>query len=190
MYNFKVKGGFECDRQSKYDYTASTVNYIKNKMTGRTVVVIFKELDKDGNEVEFDSVLSDKQSRNDLIMYYNGTKYVIELKERLNPKYHSEYYGKEGDKEGWMLNIEKYYSLKKAKNAIPLYVNLYKDNVVRVWNLDKIDSYSTINKPINKYTVKNSEVINQDRYEVWNKDAITIKRVKGEKSNGIWASRT
>lgn len=188
---YKVKGGFSCDRQSKYDYTASTVNYIKNKMTGRTVVVIFKEIDKDGNEVEFDSVYSDEQSRNDLIMYYNGTRYVIELKERLNPKYHSEYYGKEGDKEGWMLNIEKYHYLKNYKNAIPLYGNLFLDGWVRIWNLDKIDNnFNIITKPINKYTVKDSEIINQDRYEVWNKDAITIKRVKGEKSNGIWASRT
>lgn len=189
MSEFKIKGGFECDRQSKYDYTASTVNYLKDKYNGRIMVVVFKELDRKGNEIPFDSGDADSKSKSDLVMYFNGTRYIIEIKERLNPKYHSEYYGKKGDKEGWMLNIDKYHYLKNYKNAIPLYGNLFLDGWVRIWNLDKIDNnFNIITKPINKYTVKDSEIINQDRYEVWNSDAITIKRVRGEKSNGIWAS--
>lgn len=183
---YKVKDGFCCDRQSKYDFTASTVTYIKDKFTDRKAYVVFKEMDADGNLVAFDSDESYDKSRTDLIMFYNDTKYVIELKERWG-KYTSDYYGKEDDAEGWMLNIDKVEELNKI-DAIPLYVNLYPDGVIRVWNLDKISDFQTINKNIHKTTVADSEVINQNRYEVWNKDSKVIKRVKGEKSNGIWLS--
>lgn len=183
---YKVKDGFCCDRQSKYDFTASTVTYIKDKFTDRKAYVVFKELDADGNLVAFDSNDSFDKSRTDLVMFYNDTKYVIELKERWG-KYTSDYYGKENDAEGWMLNIDKVIELNKI-DAIPLYVNLYPDGVVRVWNLDKISDYQKITKNIHKTTVADSEVINQNRYAVWNKDSVTIPRITGSKSNGIWMS--
>ena len=183
---YKVKNGFSCDRQSKYDFTASTVTYIKDKFIDRKAYVVFKELDADGNLVNFDSDDVSQVSRTDLIMFYNDVKYVIELKERWG-KYTSDYYGKENDAEGWMLNIDKVDELNKI-DAIPLYVNLYPDGVVRIWNLDKISDFQTITKNIHKTTVVDSEVRKQDRYEVWNKDSKTIKRVKGEKSNGVWMS--
>ena len=182
----KVKDGFCCDRQSKYDFTASTVTYIKDKFTDRKAYVVFKELDVDGNLVAFDSDDSYDKSRTDLIMFYNDVKYVIELKERWG-KYTSDYYGKEDDAEGWMLNIDKVEELNKI-DAIPLYVNLYPDGVVRVWNLNNISDFQTITKNIHKTTVVESEIKTQERYEVWNKDSKVIKRVKGEKSNGVWMS--
>ena len=184
---YKVKGGFSCDRQSKYDYTASTVNYIQNAYSGQDITLIFKEFDNEGNMVDFDSADSSRTSRTDLIMYFNDYCYVIELKERWG-KYISDYYGKDGDNEGWMLNIDKVDELKKI-NAIPLYVNLYPDGVIRQWNLNKIKEYTTITKNIHKTTVIESEVKKQDRYEVWNKDSKVFKRIKGKPSNGVWFSR-
>ena len=183
---FKVKGGFSCDRQSKYDYTASTVNYFSKMYSNKDVTLVFKEFDDNGNMVEFDSPDASKTSRTDLIMFFNDYCYVIELKERWG-KYTSDYYGKDEDNEGWMLNIDKVDELKKV-NAIPLYVNLYPDGVIRQWNLNKIKEYQTITKDIHKTTVKESEIKRQDRYEVWNRDSKTFKRVKGSPSNGIWIS--
>lgn len=185
MY-YKVNGGFSCDRQSKYDYTASTVSYIGELYKNQDVTIVFKEFDSEGNLVEFDSPDSSKTSRSDLVMYFNDICYVIELKERWK-QYHSNYYGKDEDNEGWMLNIEKYKELKNA-DGIPLYINLYPDNVIRIWNLNKIDDYQTITKNIHKTTVLNSDIKRQDRYQVWNRDSIEIPRIKGNPSNGIWKS--
>ena len=184
---FKVNGGFECDKQSKYDFTASTINYLQEKYYDKDMTVVFKELDKYGNIVEFNSPYANPQSRTDLIMFFNGVAYSIELKERWG-RYTSNYYGEEGCKEGWMLNIDKEEELKKNKNYIPLYVNLYPDNVVRTWNLNNIKHYSTITKDICKTTVVESEKKTQNRYELWNKDGKSFKRIIGKPSNGIWYS--
>lgn len=184
---YKVKGGFSCDKQSKYDFTASTVSFLSQWAGDKKIEIVFKEQDKDGCLVPFDSVDSYDKSRTDLIMYFNGYPYVIELKERWG-KYTSDFYGKEGDNEGWMLNIDKVTELEKVNNAIPLYVNLYPDGVVRIWNLNKISDYQTIIKNIHKTTVLESEAKLQERYELWNKDSTTIPRLKGEPSNGVWTS--
>lgn len=182
---YKIDGGFSCDRQSKYDFTASTVAFLTEWAKGKDITVIFKEEDENGALVDFDSTYSNDKCRTDLVMFYNGYPYVIELKERWG-EYTSTYYGKEGDKEGWMLNIDKYNVLKSKTDAIPLYVNLYPDGQVRIWNLNKIDNFNTITKNIPTKTVVESKKKKQDRYEVWNKDAITIKRIKGSKSNGVY----
>lgn len=184
---YKVKDGFNCDRQSKYDFTASTVNYISELYHGKDITIVFKEIDGDGNLVEFDSVDSSSTSRTDLIMFFNDIGYNIELKERWG-KYHSNYYGKEGDKEGWFVNIEKYDVLMKDKKYIPIFANLYPDGVVRLWNLNKIHGFNTLTKNIAKINVIESEIIPQQRYDVYNKDGKVFKRVKGYPSNGIWVS--
>lgn len=183
---YKVNGGFSCDRQSKYDFTASTVSFLSGWVGDKKANVVFKEYNADGEEIEFDSYDSYDKSRTDLVMYFNDTKYVIELKERWG-KYCSSFYGKDSDAEGWMLNIDKVAELNKI-DGIPLYVNLYPDGYVRLWNLNKISDFHTITKNIHKTTVMDSEVKKQDRYEVWNKDSIKIQRIVGKKSNGIWQS--
>lgn len=188
MKKFIVEGGYSCDRQSKYDFTASTVCHLSKLYPNKEISVVFKEFNKeDGSLVDFDSNLSSTVSPSDLVMFFNDQPYIIELKERWG-KYTSDRYGEEGDEEGWMLNIEKHQSLTTQKWAIPLYVNLYPDNVVRLWNLNKINSYNTINKNIPKYTVVESDKKNQDRYEVWNRDSKVITRLKGHPSNGVWHS--
>ena len=187
MANFKVKDGYNCDRQSKYDFTASTVSYLCAAYGDKVKSIIFKEFDENNNLVEFDSKYSSTTSRSDLVMYYNGKPYIIELKERWG-KYHSNFYGKEDDEEGWMLNIPKKEELLGQNWAIPLYVNLYPDGVVRLWNLNKINKYNTINHNIANSTVEDKGRRDQDRYEVWNKDSKVIQRIKGQPSNGIWKS--
>lgn len=190
MFNKFKKNPFQCDRQSKYDFTTSVVNYIYNYLGKNDVTISFKEYDNEGNLVDFDSEYVDDKCRTDLVMFYitstKDVRYEIELKERWK-HYTSSYYGKEGDKEGWMLNIDKVEELNK-KEGIPLYVNLYPDNKIRIWNLNKTTDYQTITKPIHKTTVLPSEVKLQDRYEVWNKDSILIDRVKGYKTNGFFTN--
>lgn len=187
MSKFKVEGGFSCDRQSKYDFSASTVSYLSRLYPNKDISVVFKEFKDDGTLVDFDSNESSTVSSSDLVMYFNNQPYIIELKERWG-KYTSDCYGKDGDKEGWMLNIEKQQSLTSQNWAIPLYVNLYPDGVVRLWNLNKINNYNTINKDISEKTVMESNKRNQNRYEVWNKDSTAFKRLKGQPSNGVWHS--
>lgn len=181
---------FECDRQSKYDFTASTISYFADKYAGKDVSIRFMEWSTDHSTlVPFDSEESDSCSRTDLCMEFTSgvtsTFYNIELKERWG-KYVSDYYGEEG-KEGWMLNIEK-DSVLKHSDKIPIYVNLYPDGVIRWWNLNKVNTYGHITKPIHKYTVKESEVLMQDRYTLMNEQGIVIPRIKGKPSDGCWKS--
>ena len=180
----KIEEGFKCDRQSKYDYTASTITYLSTAMGSKLESVEFYEYDKNGNMVEFDSENVDSQSRTDLAFFVNGKRVNTELKERWG-KYHSNYYGKDNDKEGWMLNIDKFEQL-ISKEGIPLYVNLFEDGYIRFWNLSKIPEFTTITKNIAKTTVIESEKKIQDRYQVWNRDSKLIPRIKGYPSNGIW----
>lgn len=184
---FKIKEGFNCDKQSKYDFTASTVNYVSEKYQNKNITIVFKELDDEGNLVEFDSADASSTARTDLIMFFNDVAYNIELKERKG-KYHSEFYGKEGDKEGWFVNLEKYEVLMKDKKYIPIFSNLYPDGIVRTWNLNNIIFNRTLTKNIAKTTVIESEVIAQKRYDVYNKDSKCFRRVKGKPSNGVWTS--
>lgn len=190
MLEFIEKEGFSCDRQSKYDFTASTINYIIQTTENKDIEIVFKEFDENGKLIPFDSDKSSTTSDSDLVMFYNNHPYLIELKERKGI-YTSEFYGKEGDKEGWMLNIKKEKDLQNQKWAIPLYVNLFPDGIIRLWNLNKIkiNKDKKLEKNINEYTVAVSEKKKQKRYEVWNKDSKVIQRVKGHPSNGIWTSQ-
>lgn len=183
---------FECDRQSKYDFVASVTNYFDDKYGDSDVSCRFYEYSTDKTSlVEFDSEDSDSTSRTDLCMEFTSgvvsTFYNIELKERLG-KYADDYYGEEG-KEGWFLNIEKESVLRHC-DKIPIYVNLYPNGKIRIWNLNKVkrEDYGKETKPIHKYTVKESEILMQDRYTLMNKQGITIPRIKGEKSDGKWRS--
>ncbi|MEE1226331.1 MAG: hypothetical protein UHM08_04410 [Bacteroidales bacterium] len=185
MAKYLVEGGYECDRQSKYDFTASTVNYLCEVYGEKVKSIIFKEFDVHGNQVEFDSIYSDSESRSDLVMYYNNIPYLIELKERWGG-YHSNWCGKEGDEEGWFLNIPKKEQLLNQNWAIPLYVNLYPDNVVRLWNLRQINDYPEHNHTIGIKTVEDKGRKMQKRNGLWNKDSKVIQRIKGQPSNGVF----
>lgn len=181
-------GNFNCDRQSKFDYTASTINFLLIAMGSKLKTVEFYEYDKDGNLVEFNSDKVDDKSRTDIVIIINKSSRVnAELKERWQPKYNHLTYGKEGDKEGWMLNIDKAEELLK-KEGLPLYVNLFQDGWIRSWDLSKIPDFkdTTMTKNIAKTTVIKSEKISQSRYQVWNKDCKLYERIKGYPSDGKW----
>lgn len=183
MKKYKIKDGFKCDRQSKYDFTASTVNYLESIYPNKEITLVFKELDEDGNLVDFDSDNVSTTSKTDLVMFFNDVKYVIELKERWG-KYTSDYYG-EDSKKGWILETNKKNELLN-KQGIPLYVNLYTNDKIRFWNLNKVDLTNTIKKITPKYTVEESGEIEKEVFELWNIDSTLIERKKGVPSNGIW----
>lgn len=186
------KDKFECDRQAKYDFTASTVSYIAEKYSGQTVSVEFYEFNSKNQFIEFDSKSAYDKSRLDIGMKFTKSGiphyYVFELKERWG-EYVSYKYGEE-DKEGWMYNQPKDSVLKKAKGygMIPCYVNLYPDEVVRCWNIGKIKEFGHITKTYNKYNVVESEVMKQDRLTLMNDQGVAFKRIRGEKSDGRWTA--
>lgn len=186
----KVNNPYNCDRQSKYDFTASTVTYIQDIYYNKDVEIVFKEIDKNGNLVILGNPYANTQSTTDLAMFINDIPYMVELKERWG-KYHSTFYGKENDNEGWVLEKKKKEALFKAKEKgyIPLYVNIYPDGKVRIWNLNKIKLSDTKQKTAPKTTVVDSGKIEKDIYELWNIDSIEIEKVRGKASNGIWKNK-
>lgn len=169
---------FECDIQSKYDFSASTVTYLSNKFPNADVR--FYGVDSNGNMVDWDS--ASVTSHLDIYMLINNVRYACELKERWG-KYHSTYYG-EPDNEGWIYNIEKDNFLKQAaeNGDIPLYVNLYPDDKIRIWNINKITDadLGRVEKYIHKYTVKDSPRLLQKRYTLMNDTGIIIDRIRAD----------
>lgn len=183
------KDKFSCDRQAKYDFTASTVAYFDSLYTSYSLE--FYEFDKDNHFIEFDSACSSEHSRLDLGMKLSiagkdDVYYVFELKERWG-KYVSTLYGEEGQ-EGWMYNQPKDEVLRKASESgcIPIYVNLYPDGVVRIWNLNKVTEVGHITKTYNKYNVVASPMMVQERLTLMNKQGVSFQRIIGEKSDGRW----
>lgn len=171
---------FECDWQSKCDFTASTLAYWTSKYPDDELT--FYSSDIDGNPVHFNS--GNPQSHLDIfiVVEHKGKelRYACELKER-SYKYPSDYYGEEG-KEGWMYNVEKDGFLKKSekKGWIPLYVNLYPDKKIRVWNISKIDSYGEVDKKIKRIEIYDfSERVKQHRLTLMNNQGKTYARIKG-----------
>ena len=170
------KKDFRCDEQSKLDFTNSTKPYISTHYP--QWVVSFYGVDKNGDAVP----MADSFEQSHLDLYIKCTNknsgtnvtYAAELKERWKP-YTSTSYGGEGQ-EGWIYNIEKDGWLNDAakKGFTPLYVNLYEDGVIRVWNINKIDSENlpVVEKEIHKYTVKQSPKIKQTRYTLANAQAV------------------
>lgn len=115
--------GFSCDESTKAEMAA----FIKAVLTGCTCLVIDNP--------------QDEQSPMDLYLTahtsHSAYTYAFELKERQYP-YLSDKYGGKGQ-EGWVLEDVKISNFKKAvSNGYAVcYVNLYPDNVIRIWNLCK-----------------------------------------------------
>lgn len=126
---------FECDRLAKNDFTASTVQYLER--TGHRAPVSFYEENTYGTLVPFGSPDASPYAHIDVYMQYGKAWYAIELKERTgynsdNPKIMEE---------GSYYNYKKDEVLKESmkKGFIPLFVDLYPDGVIRVWNVGSID---------------------------------------------------
>ena len=173
---------FNCDRQAKNDFTASTFAYITSSCPDWSVS--YFEWDSTGTEIPYGDERSYEQSHMDVGMRLTNSSsthtYVAEIKERT---YNSTAYGKEGDKEGWMYNIpkDKYLHNEQEKGNIPLFSNLYKDGVVAIWNMSKVHpDKEVLVKDIKKINIDpHSKKIPQERLQLWNRDATMIKRKRG-----------
>ena len=168
---------FSCDRQAKNDFTASTDAYDKEEAYPGTFQ--FFEMDDNGNLVPFGSSAVSITSHYDIWGNYitsAGTqKYVFELKERhhLSTRYTTAFINEEKWPE-FLPYIEKGW---KA-----IWVELYTDDTIRVWDLTKVDFTQL---PLSKRWIKkttvdpNSPKVLQLRREIpmeWGK---IIRRIKG-----------
>lgn len=174
---------FNCDRQAKNDFTASTYDYLTKTFPEWTGITYY-EADDDGDLVPYGDWRASTTARTDVYMELSSTMrdimYACELKERWG-RYTSTYYGEEGG-EGWILNIEKDDSLEEERNKgyIPLYVNLYPDNKLTIWRIDNVDRNDVITKEIRKINIDpNSKRIPQQRLQLWNRDGKMIERIRG-----------
>ena len=177
---------FNCDRQAKCDWTASTAQYLEEHWKGDYK---FFESDRNGNLVPFGDKSAYEQSHMDVYLtiysaYTPVRTYAVELKERLG-RYISTYYGEEGQ-EGWMYNIPKdnYFKAEIKAGRIPLFSNLYPDSAITIWNISKIapENIGRTTKNIKKVNIDpDSQKIPQDRLLLMNKDGITIRRIFDDK---------
>lgn len=167
--------GFSCDRQAKEDFTASTLNYFSGNPS-----LSFFECDNDNNLVPFNSNSASTTSRMDVTIVYSGDNHClswrVELKERQHPSStYTEVF----------INPEKVEEINrmKASGENCLWCELYTDDKIAIWNLNKIDllSLPTVTKPIPRYTVYNSEKIMQTRYLLAASAATVYHRRRNDK---------
>lgn len=174
--------GFDCDRQAKNDFTASTYAYLT--MMYPKYNVKYFEADADGDLVPYGTWQASLTAPLDVyIELYNDTTdivYSVEIKERWG-NYTSTSYGNPGQ-EGWMYNPPKDEKLQRERKEgrIPLFCNLYPDGLLTIWRVDNVNREDILLKDIRKINIDpNSRTCKQKRYQLWNKDGKTIKRIKG-----------
>lgn len=180
---------FECDKESKEQFINSTTAFWRQEAPQFELkwYGVNTTLNEDNEIVDYTLTSlgkEDSTSRLDLAMVASSQgieiPYIFELKER-SWKYPSDKYGNEGQ-EGWMYNMEKdsVLRLAKEKNFVPIYVNLYPDNLIRIWNIGKINQTElpVIEKAIKKQTViEDSPKVEQKRYTLTNKQGTTYTRL-------------
>lgn len=176
--------GFDCDRQAKYDFTASTAQYWSN--TTDPSLLGFYEMTSAGTLVPFGSEEADEKSHMDLYIHYSAMtdndlydvlKYAVELKERT-------YNSNTGFliSKGSFINPKKIESIKQETGVTHLWAELYPDDVIRIWNLSKIDldSIRFVPSRIKRYDIYDGPKIPQKRGLLPVDKAITIRRVRGQ----------
>ena len=173
---------FNCDRKAKNDFTASTYSYFTTHYPQYTAITYY-EADKWGNLIPYGDPRAYEQAHIDTYIKLESSArtitYSVELKERWG-RYISTYYGEEGQ-EGWVYNYEKdgWLMDEVEKGRIPLFCNEYPDDKMTIWNILKVDKSHNIRKAIKKVNIDpNSERKVQDRIQLWNKDGITIERIR------------
>lgn len=154
---------FNCDRQAKCDFTASTKTYWGENGAGDKIS--FWEMTSASTFVPFGSELAFEQSRFDVFINYGDyVWYAVELKERNHP---SDY--ERTIEEGAFMNEEKKALIPRLKEQgfVPLWAELYTDGKIRLWNFDLID-INTLQKKtfeIKRINIDpNSPKITQTRY--------------------------
>lgn len=179
---------FNCDRPSKDVFTATTYHLITaNTKYSAYTSVTFYERDEDEKLVPYGQGKENEKDHIDVFIILKSDTETIkianELKERWG-RYVSDFYGKEGDEAGWVLNIPKnYWLLEMAKKGwIPWYTNIYPDGIMRIWNLNKIilteDTVTEL--PIKQVNIDpDSPRIMQPRQQLWNSQGKAYKIIKG-----------
>ena len=170
---------WNCDRQDKDDFTASTIAYLQSK--GYTAPVGFYEEGNAGGIVRYGDPDANLKARVDIYMVYGDRVYAIEIKGR---KFNSDY--PQIVASGSFYNYEKDEVLqaKKNKGYIPLFVDLYPDGVIRVWNMGKIaaSGLQTVERSIKATTIDpESRKRAQKRALLPISAATEIKRIKGKR---------
>lgn len=167
---------FNCDRQAKCDFTASTTSYLHNNY-GYVSSITWYEKDEEGNIVPFGSPSASTTTRQDVFLNYGSVWYAIELKERDLCSY-----ARFLVEEGSFLNEEKVEPLMET-GMIPLWSELYTDGVIRIWNLRKIKptSLRSTTKMIKTITIDpNARKKPQNRLLLPINKAKEIKRIRGD----------
>ena len=167
-------GDFGCDRQAKSDFTASTTSYVEeNNLPG---YLVFFEEDSTHNLIPYGenaSITSHYDLWADFVTSAGTQKYVFELKDRdcLSTTYDTAYINEEK-----LDKLDEYTS----NSVMFIWVELYKDGVIRCWNLSKVD-VSKLERETKyfskKSVIEGSPIIKQERLKIpmeWGK---TISRV-------------
>lgn len=128
-----MNSGFTGDRQAKNDFTASTIQFLER--TGYLAPTTFYEQNTYGDLIPYGDDDADPRARIDIYMRYGNTYYAIEIKERQYPS-DTDFF----IVSGCYYNYEKEEVLKTYQKAgfIPLWVELYPDGIIRLWNVSNI----------------------------------------------------
>lgn len=167
---------FDCDRQAKCDFTASTTNYFNDY--GYVSSVTWYEKDEEGHLIPFGSPSASTTTRQDLFFTYGNKWYAVELKER-DLRSDTRFLVEEGS----FLNEEKVKPLMET-GMIPLWAELYTDKVIRIWNIAKIkpENLRSTTKMIKTITIDpEARRKPQKRLLLPLNKAKEIKRIKSDK---------
>lgn len=170
---------FNCDRQSKNDFTASTVSYWAEN--NKTIVKYdFYERDMYGYSIPYGSNSAYTQSRADIWFTTTTSAHtyncVIELKERS--------FKSTGHFNSAFINEEKiaYLTALRLKGYRIYWGELYTDNHIRIWDLTNVDftQLKRVKKWIKKTNIDpNSKKKPQWRREIPYDKGFLIRRIAG-----------
>lgn len=166
---------FDCDRPAKNDFTASTIAFCKTLNSFSAAV--FYETDKYQNLVPYGDPRAKIEAHYDIWMDYITSawtqRYVFELKER---GHNSNSFSTA------FINEEKWPAFIPLRESgiIPMWVELYEDGLIRIWNLKDVDftSLPLTQKWIKKINIDpNSKKQLQWRREISMQSGMTISRI-------------
>lgn len=173
-------GSFDCDRQAKNDFTASTTAYdIEGDFPG---YFVFYEEDCNHNLVPYGenaSITSHYDIWADYITSAWTQKYVFELKDRdcTSTTYDTAFINEEK-----LDGFDNYIK----QGVLPIWVELYTDGIIRFWNMSKVD-ISKLERDTKyfkkKNVIQNSPIIKQERLLIPMTMGKTIRRIKGHTIN-------
>lgn len=156
---------FRCDTKSKDDFVRLLNRIFKN------IIIDVPEEETSRIDIYASAITEDRISKT----------YAFELKERWGD-YTSDRYGKDGDKEGWVYEVGKNTALSQAaeQGYTPMYVNLYPDGVIRVWDMSKYPEEEMVigeERTYRKHTVDdNGGTYRERKIMLWNRYAKDFER--------------